>query len=113
MKWQQTSNPNQRRHQVDTNGQRFSPLHLLRTTPAGGKAPKLTLQLARGHGRSCAMTPAQLDEVWAMLDREHLASIASRGPEPIFATISGAHLYGFASPRSWWLENAPAPNRWR
>lgn len=32
-----------------------------------------------------------------MLDREHLARVARSGPEPIFATISGAHLYGFAS----------------
>lgn len=35
-----------------------------------------------------------------MLDREHLAKVARRGPEPVFATISGAHLYGFASPDS-------------
>jgi predicted nucleotidyltransferase len=35
-----------------------------------------------------------------MLDRNHLAEVARRGPEPIFATISGAHLYGFASPDS-------------
>ena len=35
-----------------------------------------------------------------MLDREHLAAVARRGPEPVFATISGAHLYGFASPDS-------------
>jgi uncharacterized protein len=35
-----------------------------------------------------------------MLDREYLASVARRGPAPIFATISGAHLYGFASPDS-------------
>jgi uncharacterized protein len=46
------------------------------------------------------MTPAQLSEVWSMLDREHLASLARQGPEPVFATISGAHLYGFASPDS-------------
>ncbi len=39
-------------------------------------------------------------EVWEMLDREHLAQVARKGPEPIFATISGAHLYGFASPDS-------------
>lgn len=32
-----------------------------------------------------------------MLDREQLAAITRQGPEPIFATISGAHLYGFAS----------------
>jgi predicted nucleotidyltransferase len=46
------------------------------------------------------MTPDQLDEVWAMLDRGQLVQVAKRGPEPIFATISGAHLYGFASPDS-------------
>jgi hypothetical protein len=39
-------------------------------------------------------------EVWAMLDRELLAGIANKGPEPVFASISGAHLYGFASPDS-------------
>ena len=46
------------------------------------------------------MTPEQLREVWAMLDREHLAAVARQGPRPVFATISGAHLYGFASPDS-------------
>jgi predicted nucleotidyltransferase len=46
------------------------------------------------------MTPDQLAEVWSMLDRAHLAEVARRGPEPVFATISGAHLYGFASPDS-------------
>jgi predicted nucleotidyltransferase len=46
------------------------------------------------------MTPDQLAEVWTMLDRERLAEIARRGPAPVFATISGAHLYGFASPDS-------------
>jgi len=35
-----------------------------------------------------------------MLDRGQLAGIARAGPQPIFATISGAHLYGFASPDS-------------
>lgn len=35
-----------------------------------------------------------------MLDRTALAEIVRRGPEPIFATVSGAHLYGFASPDS-------------
>lgn len=35
-----------------------------------------------------------------MLDRDALAEIARRGPPPVFATISGAHLYGFASPDS-------------
>lgn len=39
-------------------------------------------------------------EVWGMLDRGQLAEVAHQGPEPIFATISGAHLYGFASPDS-------------
>lgn len=46
------------------------------------------------------MTPRQRDEIWAMLDREALARVAHRGPAPVFATISGAHLYGFASPDS-------------
>lgn len=46
------------------------------------------------------MTPAQLSEVWSMLDREALAAITRQGPPPVFATISGAHLYGFASPDS-------------
>jgi len=46
------------------------------------------------------MNTDQLNEVWAILDRNHLAEVARRGPEPIFATISGAHLYGFASPDS-------------
>lgn len=46
------------------------------------------------------MTPAQISEVWQMLDRDQLAAIAHQGPPPIFATISGAHLYGFASPDS-------------
>lgn len=46
------------------------------------------------------MDAEQLEEVWRMLDRAHLAEVARRGPEPVFATISGAHLYGFASPDS-------------
>lgn len=46
------------------------------------------------------MTPDQQAEVWSMLDREHLARVARSGPDPIFASISGAHLYGFASPDS-------------
>jgi uncharacterized protein len=46
------------------------------------------------------MTPQQLNEVWTMLNREHLIEVARRGPMPVFATISGAHLYGFASPDS-------------
>ena len=43
------------------------------------------------------MTPEQVSEVWSMVDRDFLAEVARRGPEPVFATISGAHLYGFAS----------------
>jgi predicted nucleotidyltransferase len=43
------------------------------------------------------VTPAQIAEVWSTLDREQLADITRKGPEPVFATISGAHLYGFAS----------------
>jgi hypothetical protein len=46
------------------------------------------------------MTPAQQDEVWAMVDRAYLAEVAHRQHPPVFATISGAHLYGFASPDS-------------
>jgi predicted nucleotidyltransferase len=46
------------------------------------------------------VTPEQIDEVWSMVDRDYLADVASRGPQPVFATISGAHLYGFASPDS-------------
>jgi uncharacterized protein len=46
------------------------------------------------------MDPDLQREVWEMLDRDLLAEVARKGPEPIFATISGAHLYGFASPDS-------------
>lgn len=46
------------------------------------------------------MTPEDLQEVWSDLDRDHLAGITRGGPEPVFASISGAHLYGFASPDS-------------
>lgn len=46
------------------------------------------------------MTPEQQREVWEMIDRDQLAQVARRGPEPVFATVSGAHLYGFASPDS-------------
>jgi len=41
-----------------------------------------------------------IEEVWTMLDRKRLIEIARSGPAPVFATISGAHLYGFASPDS-------------
>jgi len=46
------------------------------------------------------MSPDEQRAVWEILDREHLVNIARSGPDPIFATISGAHLYGFASPDS-------------
>jgi uncharacterized protein len=46
------------------------------------------------------VTPEQIAEVWSMVDRDALVAIAQRGPAPVFATISGAHLYGFASPDS-------------
>jgi predicted nucleotidyltransferase len=46
------------------------------------------------------MNEGQIAEVWEMLDRDHLGEIAQQGPTPVFATISGAHLYGFASPDS-------------
>jgi hypothetical protein len=37
------------------------------------------------------MTPEQQREVWEMLDKRHLVDVARKGPEPVFATISGAH----------------------
>ncbi len=46
------------------------------------------------------MNAEQQREVWGMLDRDALARVARSGPVPVFATISGAHLYGFASPDS-------------
>lgn len=46
------------------------------------------------------MKPAQIEEVWGMVDRGYLSAVTRRGPTPVFATISGAHLYGFASPDS-------------
>jgi hypothetical protein len=46
------------------------------------------------------MRARDVQDVWAMLDREYLAEVARRGPPPVFASISGAHLYGFASPDS-------------
>jgi predicted nucleotidyltransferase len=46
------------------------------------------------------MSPEQCRKVWQTLDRDHLARVARSGPEPVFAAISGAHLYGFASPDS-------------
>ena len=44
------------------------------------------------------MDPVELAKAWSLLDREYLAGVARRGPAPVFATVSGAHLYGFASP---------------
>lgn len=46
------------------------------------------------------MEAAELEATWALLDRAYLAAVARRGPAPVFATVSGAHLYGFASPDS-------------
>ncbi|MEM1034130.1 MAG: nucleotidyltransferase domain-containing protein [Myxococcota bacterium] len=46
------------------------------------------------------MTPKAQQQVWEVLDKNHLIEVARQGPEPVFATISGAHLYGFASPDS-------------
>jgi uncharacterized protein len=46
------------------------------------------------------MNEQRVAEAWSLLDREYLASVVRNGPEPLFATISGAHLYGFASPNS-------------
>ncbi len=46
------------------------------------------------------MKPEDIAQIWSVLDRDLLAEIAQRGPEPVFATVSGAHLYGFASPDS-------------
>jgi uncharacterized protein len=43
------------------------------------------------------MTPAQVAEAWTLVDRNRLAELARRGPPIVFASISGAHLYGFAS----------------
>jgi uncharacterized protein len=46
------------------------------------------------------MYEAEIAEVWAMLDRPYLQEVTHKGPRAIFACISGAHLYGFASPDS-------------
>ena len=46
------------------------------------------------------MNAEQIDEVFATLDLGHLQGVAQQGPTPVFATISGAHLYGFALPDS-------------
>ncbi len=41
-----------------------------------------------------------IKEVWDLLDRQSLRDLLAEGPEPLFATVSGAHLYGFASANS-------------
>jgi predicted nucleotidyltransferase len=46
------------------------------------------------------VSPEAVDEIWSMLDRDYLAEVARSGTCPVFATVSGAHLYGFASPDS-------------
>jgi predicted nucleotidyltransferase len=46
------------------------------------------------------MDQAEVDAVWRMLDRRYLESVAHQAPAVVFATVSGAHLYGFASPDS-------------
>ncbi len=46
------------------------------------------------------MFQSEIDAVWTSLDRSALAKLATQGPPPVFATISGAHLYGFASANS-------------
>jgi uncharacterized protein len=43
------------------------------------------------------MTSASMEDLWGTLDRRALAAIVEAGPPALFATISGAHLYGFAS----------------
>jgi predicted nucleotidyltransferase len=37
---------------------------------------------------------------WDDLDRDHLAEVARSGSNCVFASVSGAHLYGFPSPDS-------------
>jgi predicted nucleotidyltransferase len=46
------------------------------------------------------MDARAIEEAWTLVDRDALASLARSGATPVFATISGAHLYGFASPDS-------------
>jgi uncharacterized protein len=46
------------------------------------------------------MRQEAINEVWSLLDRQRLRNLLADGPEPLFATVSGAHLYGFASPNS-------------
>ncbi len=46
------------------------------------------------------MRPELIEEAWQLVDRDGLAALIQHGHEPLFATISGSHLYGFASPDS-------------
>jgi predicted nucleotidyltransferase len=46
------------------------------------------------------MDPEDLKDAWQTLDRAYLSAVARRGPQVVFASVSGAHLYGFASPDS-------------
>jgi predicted nucleotidyltransferase len=46
------------------------------------------------------MRQEAINEVWTLLDRQRLRDLLTNGPEPLFATVSGAHLYGFASANS-------------
>ncbi len=46
------------------------------------------------------MRQRDVDEVWTQLDRGRLGSVLQEGPPALFASISGAHLYGFASANS-------------
>jgi predicted nucleotidyltransferase len=41
-----------------------------------------------------------VEEAWGMLDRAALAAVAAAAGRVFFASVSGAHLYGFASPDS-------------
>ena len=43
------------------------------------------------------MDAREVQQVWDSLDRETLNRLVEAGPRPLFATVSGAHLYGFAS----------------
>lgn len=65
-----------------------------------GEPERTDLDLQPMPLQDVGMTPEQQREVWSMLDRDHLVRVAQQGPEPVFAALSGAHLYGFASPDS-------------
>lgn len=40
---------------------------------------------------------SQANDAWQILSREQLSTFVRRFPSVVFATVSGAHLYGFAS----------------